>query len=149
MIGRTVKVGAPWTINVTYPMPNGKKEAVTDTYNMIGREENNGHDGIRLHYSKRHDLKAMAESRAYFFKEMLAGDDKNAPAPHVTIEQATEEGDDVVDAVTLQPLSSSSSSTIVSVLTGTKDQTMEITETSDEDTSVDYHPGAFTMLPRE
>ena len=149
LIGRTAKVGVPWKISVTYPMPNGKQEPVTETISMIGSEQNNGHDGVRLHYTKLHDLKALAEARAYFFKEMMAdGDSDSSAAPHVTIKQATEEGDNVLDVHTLQPLSSSTNSTIVSELKGPHDETMEITESTDEETSVDYNPGAFTLVPQ-
>ncbi len=147
LIGRTVKTGSSWKFSVTYPMPNGKSDAVLETITMIGKEENNGHDGVRLHYVKRHDQKALAEARAFFFKELLTGESDKGKQPQVSIKQATEEGDDVVDPMTLQSLSSTSNSTIVTVLTGGDDEKMEITETTDEETSVDYNPGAFTGLP--
>ena len=146
MIGRTAKTGDSWKISVDYPMPDGKKDTVIETFNMGARDVTDGREGVRVHIEKRHDQKALASARAFYFKQ-LDDSGKDAAQPHVTVTQATEESDDVLDPNTLQSLSSSSTSTIVTQLTGPDAEKIEITEQTDEETSVDYNPGAFTAVP--
>lgn len=149
LIGRTVKVGEPWKITVSEPMTNGKKLTATVETRMIGREQNGGREGIRLQYSKRYDLKALAAGRAYIFKMMFQSGDGEAVNPKVTIKEATETGDNVLNPDTLQPLASTSSKSTITLLTGPNNSTMQIIERTEEETTVDYNPGAFTGVNSE
>jgi len=145
LIGRTVKTGDSWTITSSDPMPNGKKDNLSITTKMVGKQEHGGRDVVHLQYSRRHDLKLMGEARVAMIKAMLQiGND--GEQPNIRVKEITDEGEMIVDPTTLQAVSRSSSTSTVTTVSGPEGKTLEITEQTDEETSTEDNPGVFTGI---
>lgn len=142
LVTRSVKAGDTWKISFGEPLPNSKKDTINELYNMVAREVKNGHDAIRVHYVKQHDLHALSGAGAFYFKQLA--DSKEDIPTSVTVKQMTENGVVLLDPNTLQLLSSYSTTTVVTQLTGPNGEKMVISEQSVEQSTVDYDTGAST-----
>lgn len=146
LIGRTMKADESWKINVAQPVPGGKRVAFSIETKFLGNEQYMGRDGIRLQYTKQCDLQGFSAARAYMFRKLIhslaTAADVNLDEVHlkVSVKEVSETGENVLDTITMQPLTGFVTRTIVTQLGGPNDMTLSISEHTQEDIKVKYDP---------
>ena len=101
--GRSVKVGDCWTFDAHQPMADGKPITSTIFVEVKGFETVGGHKGARLHYSRIVDAEDVSRIETFMMQQMIRR--QGLPQPHVEVKEQNEDGDVVLDVLTLQPLS--------------------------------------------